>query len=103
MSKSLGNVVDPRAIMDGGKDKAKEPALGADVLRLWVSSVDYTGVQGSKGLLGLQVPNSCCCMRACSRGSDCHVLHACSMQHTVSNLLRHAGKHAEPAVCHWRC
>ena len=43
MSKSLGNVVDPRAIMDGGKDKAKEPPLGADVLRLWVSSVDYTG------------------------------------------------------------
>ena len=44
MSKSLGNVVDPRAIMDGGKDKAKDPPLGADVLRLWVSSVDYTGV-----------------------------------------------------------
>ena len=44
MSKSLGNVVDPRAIMDGGRDKAKDPPLGADVLRLWVSSVDYTGV-----------------------------------------------------------
>ena len=43
MSKSLGNVVDPRAIMDGGKDKNKDPPLGADVLRLWVSSVDYTG------------------------------------------------------------
>ncbi|EIE27214.1 isoleucyl-tRNA synthetase [Coccomyxa subellipsoidea C-169] len=43
MSKSLGNVVDPRSIIEGGKDKNKEPALGADVLRLWVASVDYTG------------------------------------------------------------
>jgi isoleucyl-tRNA synthetase len=33
MSKSLGNVVDPNTVM-------KE--LGADVLRLWVASVDYT-------------------------------------------------------------
>ena len=43
MSKSLGNVLDPRTIMEGGKDQKKEPALGADVLRLWVASVDYTG------------------------------------------------------------
>lgn len=43
MSKSLGNVVDPRSIIEGGKDKNKDPPLGADVLRLWVSSVDYTG------------------------------------------------------------
>ncbi|WP_028986884.1 isoleucine--tRNA ligase [Thermicanus aegyptius] len=33
MSKSLGNVVDPLKIMD---------RLGADILRLWVASVDYT-------------------------------------------------------------
>ena len=45
MSKSLGNVVDPRTIMEGGKDQKKEPPLGADVLRLWVASVDYTGRQ----------------------------------------------------------
>ena len=32
MSKSLGNVIDPQTIMD---------SLGADVLRLWVSSTDY--------------------------------------------------------------
>jgi isoleucyl-tRNA synthetase len=43
MSKSLGNVVDPRSIIEGGKDKNKEPPYGADVLRLWVASVDYTG------------------------------------------------------------
>ena len=49
MSKSLGNVVDPRAIMVGGKDKAKDPPLGADVLRLWVSSVDYTGAHALSG------------------------------------------------------
>lgn len=45
MSKSLGNVVDPRSIIEGGKDKNKDPALGADVLRLWVASVDYTGTR----------------------------------------------------------
>ena len=43
MSKSLGNVVDPRSIVDGGADKKAQPALGADVLRLWVASVDYSG------------------------------------------------------------
>ncbi|QYX34039.1 isoleucine--tRNA ligase [Sphaerospermopsis torques-reginae ITEP-024] len=43
MSKSVGNVVDPQIIINGGKDQKKEPAYGADVLRLWVSSVDYSG------------------------------------------------------------
>lgn len=42
MSKSLGNVVDPLKVIEGGKNQKQEPALGADVLRLWVSSVDYT-------------------------------------------------------------
>jgi isoleucyl-tRNA synthetase len=42
MSKSLGNVVDPRVVIEGGKNQKKEPAYGADVLRLWVSSVDYS-------------------------------------------------------------
>lgn len=42
MSKSLGNVVDPYDIIEGGKNKKQEPAFGADVLRLWVSSVDYS-------------------------------------------------------------
>ncbi|KAF8061391.1 ileS [Scenedesmus sp. PABB004] len=41
MSKSLGNVVDPRRVIMGGPDAAKEPPYGADVLRLWVASVDY--------------------------------------------------------------
>ncbi|CAA0817494.1 tRNA synthetase class I (I- L- M and V) family protein [Striga hermonthica] len=40
MSKSLGNVVDPRTVIEGGKDQ--KDGFGADVLRLWVSSVDYT-------------------------------------------------------------
>ncbi|RDY04671.1 Isoleucine--tRNA ligase, chloroplastic/mitochondrial, partial [Mucuna pruriens] len=43
MSKSLGNVVDPRFVIEGGKNQKETPAYGADVLRLWVSSVDYTG------------------------------------------------------------
>ena len=34
MSKSLGNIVAPQEVMD---------KLGADVLRLWVASTDYTG------------------------------------------------------------
>ncbi|MEP0888804.1 isoleucine--tRNA ligase [Leptolyngbya sp. PL-A3] len=42
MSKSLGNVVDPQVIINGGKNQQQEPAYGADVLRLWVSSVDYS-------------------------------------------------------------
>ncbi len=42
MSKSLGNVVDPAIVIDGGNNKKTEPAYGADVLRLWVSSVDYS-------------------------------------------------------------
>lgn len=42
MSKSLGNTVDPKLVIEGGKDQKRQPAYGADVLRLWVSSVDYT-------------------------------------------------------------
>ncbi|MGB7059003.1 MAG: isoleucine--tRNA ligase [Geitlerinemataceae cyanobacterium] len=42
MSKSLGNVVDPAVVINGGKNAKQEPAYGADVLRLWVSSVDYS-------------------------------------------------------------
>ncbi len=42
MSKSLGNIIDPMIVMDGGKNPQKDPAYGADVVRLWVSSVDYS-------------------------------------------------------------
>jgi isoleucyl-tRNA synthetase len=42
MSKSEGNVVDPNTIIEGGKNQKVEPPYGADVLRLWVSSVDYS-------------------------------------------------------------
>lgn len=41
-SKSLGNVVDPMTVIEGGKNQKEEPPYGADILRLWVSSVDYT-------------------------------------------------------------
>jgi isoleucyl-tRNA synthetase len=34
MSKSLGNVIAPQKVMD---------ALGADILRLWIASTDYSG------------------------------------------------------------
>lgn len=43
MSKSLGNVVNPLQVIEGGNNKKLEPAYGADVLRLWVASVDYSG------------------------------------------------------------
>ena len=42
MSKSLGNIVDPAIVINGGKNQKTDPPYGADVLRLWVSSVDYT-------------------------------------------------------------
>jgi len=42
MSKSLGNVVDPVVLVEGGRNEKQEPPYGADVLRLWVSSVDYS-------------------------------------------------------------
>ncbi|MDY6785327.1 MAG: isoleucine--tRNA ligase [Cyanobacteriota bacterium] len=42
MSKSLGNGVEPDTIINGGKNKKQEPPYGADVMRLWVSSVDYS-------------------------------------------------------------
>ncbi|PSB01723.1 isoleucine--tRNA ligase [Merismopedia glauca] len=51
-SKSLGNVVDPIIVIEGGKNQKEEPAYGADVLRLWVSSVDYSAdVPISKSIL----------------------------------------------------
>eukprot|EP00578_Thalassiosira_sp_NH16_P010339 CAMPEP_0181104772 /NCGR_PEP_ID=MMETSP1071-20121207/15612_1 /TAXON_ID=35127 /ORGANISM="Thalassiosira sp., Strain NH16" /LENGTH=1088 /DNA_ID=CAMNT_0023188005 /DNA_START=250 /DNA_END=3516 /DNA_ORIENTATION=+ len=43
MSKSLGNVINPLQVIEGGNNKKLEPAYGADVLRLWVASVDYAG------------------------------------------------------------
>lgn len=43
MSKSLGNVINPLQVIEGGNNKKLEPAYGADVLRLWVASVDYSG------------------------------------------------------------
>lgn len=42
MSKSMGNVVDPAVIIEGGNNQKKEPPYGADLLRLWASSVDYS-------------------------------------------------------------
>jgi isoleucyl-tRNA synthetase len=33
MSKSLGNVVDPRDIVEGSRTTKKTPAMGVDVLR----------------------------------------------------------------------
>lgn len=43
MSKSLGNVVDPMKVIEGGNNRKTEPAYGADVLRLWVANSDYSG------------------------------------------------------------
>ena len=52
MSKSIGNVVDPAIVINGGKNQKEEPAYGADVLRLWASSVDYSSdVPLSKNIL----------------------------------------------------
>lgn len=45
MSKSLGNVVDPQEVTDGGSDPSKNPAYGADVLR-------WGGGRGGKSIKG---------------------------------------------------
>ncbi|KAJ2881649.1 isoleucine-tRNA ligase [Coemansia asiatica] len=42
MSKSIGNTLAPCSVIEGGKDKKKEPAYGVDLLRLLVGSTDYT-------------------------------------------------------------
>ncbi|KAH6900891.1 isoleucyl-tRNA synthetase [Coprinopsis sp. MPI-PUGE-AT-0042] len=41
MSKSLGNIISPLTVINGGKNLKKEPAYGADILRLWSASVEY--------------------------------------------------------------
>ncbi|MGB7444519.1 MAG: isoleucine--tRNA ligase [Coleofasciculaceae cyanobacterium] len=52
MSKSLGNGIDPTEIIEGGKNKKQDPAYGADVLRLWVASSDYSSdIALSKNIL----------------------------------------------------
>ncbi|XP_046743314.1 isoleucine--tRNA ligase, mitochondrial [Diprion similis] len=38
MSKSLGNVIDPEEVTQGGEDLKKKPAYGVDTLRWWVAS-----------------------------------------------------------------
>jgi len=58
MSKSLGNVVDPKDVIEGGKDQKKQPGLGADVLRLWVASVDYTSDVMIGGFILSQIADS---------------------------------------------
>ncbi|XP_069787334.1 isoleucine--tRNA ligase, mitochondrial isoform X2 [Narcine bancroftii] len=37
MSKSLGNVVDPDVVINGGEDQNQDPPYGADILRWWVA------------------------------------------------------------------
>lgn len=41
MSKSDGNIISPLTIIKGGQNKKKDPAYGADLLRLWAASVEY--------------------------------------------------------------
>jgi isoleucyl-tRNA synthetase len=45
MSKSLGNVITPQDVIDGKirDEKGKPIAGGAEILRLWVASTDYSG------------------------------------------------------------
>jgi isoleucyl-tRNA synthetase len=52
MSKSLGNGIDPVVIIEGGKNQNEDPPYGADVLRLWVASADYSSdIALSKNIL----------------------------------------------------
>ncbi|BGP06220.1 isoleucine-tRNA ligase [Rhodotorula toruloides] len=40
MSKSLGNVMSPKVVIEGGETADLDPAYGTDLLRVWVASVD---------------------------------------------------------------
>ncbi|XP_004439724.1 PREDICTED: isoleucine--tRNA ligase, mitochondrial [Ceratotherium simum simum] len=52
MSKSLGNVIDPDVVINGGQDQTKEPPYGADVLRWWVAESNvFTEVTISPSVL----------------------------------------------------
>ncbi|XP_044284396.1 isoleucine--tRNA ligase, mitochondrial isoform X1 [Varanus komodoensis] len=54
MSKSIGNVVDPDVVINGGSDHSTEPPYGADILRWWVAESNvFTEV-----LIGPAVLNS---------------------------------------------
>ncbi|XP_042302250.1 isoleucine--tRNA ligase, mitochondrial isoform X2 [Sceloporus undulatus] len=54
MSKSVGNVVDPDVVINGGNDHSTEPPYGADILRWWVAESNvFTEV-----LIGPAVLNS---------------------------------------------
>jgi hypothetical protein len=90
MSKSLGNVVDPRSIIEGGKDKNKEPPYGADVLRLWVASVDYTGILPSPPWVKHQYtnPHTCCSQHQWFVGSDSIMICVLSMVHVPEGLAK---------------
>ncbi|GAM27902.1 hypothetical protein SAMD00019534_110780 [Acytostelium subglobosum LB1] len=41
-SKSLGNTVSPKLIVQGGQNKVENPAYGVDMMRMWVASSDYS-------------------------------------------------------------
>ncbi|XP_019495156.1 PREDICTED: isoleucine--tRNA ligase, mitochondrial [Hipposideros armiger] len=52
MSKSLGNVIDPDVVINGGEDQSTEPPYGADVLRWWVAESNvFTEVTISPSVL----------------------------------------------------
>ncbi|KAL8185431.1 UNVERIFIED_CONTAM: Isoleucine--tRNA ligase, mitochondrial [Gekko kuhli] len=54
MSKSIGNVVDPDVVINGGNDHSVDPPYGADILRWWVAESNvFTEV-----LIGPAVLNS---------------------------------------------
>lgn len=71
MSKSLGNVIDPRVVIGGGKDAKKDPPYGADVLRLWVASVDYSSDVLIGGRILSQASMHSGCLRACRAAAAC--------------------------------
>ena len=68
MSKSLGNVVDPAIVITGGQDQKTQPPYGADVLRLWVSSVDSVGDVA----IGPQILSQVTCAADLNCSQSCH-------------------------------
>ncbi|KAJ3369773.1 hypothetical protein GGF31_005078 [Allomyces arbusculus] len=81
MSKSIGNVVAPDTIINGGSDKKAAPGYGVDGLRLWVAMAEYTRdialgkqVLASAGEAARKIRNTCRYLLGNLYGIDASVL-----------------------------
>ena len=101
MSKSLGNVVDPAVVITGGQDQKAQPPYGADVLRLWVSSVDSVGDVAIGPQILSQV--TCACNPTCSQSKTIRVTLIAKANGNIDSMSRQDPVHPLAAQERWRC